>query len=602
VSRWAIVVAVLAAALLSVTPTAAMGHAVVEGTSPLSGETVKRQPSQIEFRYSEPVEGNFGAIRVFDSKSRRVDSGESFHPDGQGSRLAVRLKPDLPKGTYTATYRVISADSHPVSGGFVFSIGRASASGATVSDLLKDRGGTGDVTEFFFGVTRTLQYAATAIGIGAVFFLLAIWLPALASVAGAGAEWSRASEQFARRLSLLLALAVGVGVVSSALGIVFQGATAAGTSFWSALDWDVIDEVLGTRFGTVWGIRLLVWLALGGLLVAAFSGARRPVLRPASVGATGLALGRPGLGSVTIAVLLLPLAFLAIAPALAGHASLQDPTAVLFPANVVHVIAMSIWSAGLVTLVVALPAATRQLERSDRSRLLAANLVRFSNVAAVCVAAILITGVLQAWFEIGSWSALWDTKFAAAVLIKAGLLLLPLAALGAYNRRRLVPELRRIADGAGTSPGRTGVLLRRSLLTEIALIAVVLGVTSALVSYPPPDSFGNASGPFAETTSLGPADLQLTVDPARVGANVIHVYLTDKRTGTQWDQLKEFKLSASLPKQDIGPVALDTRKAGPGHFVANGATFGAAGDWELSAEGLVSEFDAYYAKLKVPIG
>ncbi len=143
--------------------------------------------------------------------------------------------------------------------------------------------------------------------------------------------------------------------------------------------------------------------------------------------------------------------------------------------------------------------------------------------------------------------------------------------------------------------------MRRSLLAEIALIAVVLGVTSALVSYPPPESLGNTSGPFAETTSFGPADMQLTVDPARVGANAMHIYLTDKRTGTQWDQLKELKLSASLPKQDIGPVALDTRKAGPGHFVVGGATFGAAGDWQLSAEGLVSEFDAYYAKIDVPI-
>jgi copper transport protein len=600
VIRRALLVAALAAAVLAVAAPAALGHAVVEGTSPLSGETVKRQPAQVEFRYSEPVEGNFGAIRVFDSKSARADSGESFHPEGAGSRLAVKLKPELPKGTYTVTYRVISADSHPVSGGFVFSIGRPSAGGATVSDLLKDRGGTGDVTEFLFGVARTLQYAATALGIGAVFFLLAIWLPALASVAGASAEWSRASERFVRRLSILLAVAVAVGLVSSALGIVFQGATAAGVSFWSALDWNVIDQVLGTRFGTVWAIRMLVWLALGVLLVPAFSGARRPVLRPASVGATGLALGRPGLRNVAIAILLLPLAFLAIAPALAGHASLQDPTAVLFPANVVHVVAMSIWSAGLVTLVFAVAAATRQLERADRSRLLAANLIRFSNIATVCVAAILITGVLQAWFEIGSWSKLWDTKFGVAVLIKAGLLLIPLMLLGVYNRQRVVPELRRIADGAG-SPGRTGVMLRRSLLTEIALIAVVLGVTSALVSYPPPESLADSSGPVAETTSFGPADLQLTLDPARVGANVIHVYLTDKRTGTQWDKLKEFKLSASLPKQDIGPVALDTRKAGPGHYVANGATFGAAGDWQLSTEGLVTDFDAYYAKLEVPI-
>ena len=67
-----------------------------------------------------------------------------------------------------------------------------------------------------------------------------------------------------------------------------QGATAAGVSFWSALDSQIIGDVLDTRFGTVWGIRILVWLGLGAVLLGALSAARRPVLRPASVGATGL--------------------------------------------------------------------------------------------------------------------------------------------------------------------------------------------------------------------------------------------------------------------------------------------------------------------------
>jgi copper transport protein len=579
-------------------PASAFAHAVVEGTTPLSGQTVKREPAQVEFRYSETVEGNFGAIRVYDRSSQRVDSGDAFHPGGTGSRLATRLKPGLPKGTYTATYRVISADSHPVSGGLVFSIGRPSAGGATVSDLLKDRGGTGDITEFFFGVVRTVQYGATAIGIGSIFFLLAIWLPALAAVAGAGEQWRRASERFAARLMKLLALAVVAGVVASALGIVFQGATAAGTSFWSALDWNVVNEVLGTRFGTVWIIRLIVWVVLGGALVATLAGARSPVLRPASVGATGLALS--GSRKTMLALLALPLGFLAIAPALAGHASLQDPTPVLFPANVIHVLAMSVWAAGLVILVAVLPAATREIERGDRTRLLAANLARFSMVAGIAVAALLVTGVLQAFFEVNSISKLWDTAFGRAVLIKAGLLLGPLVALGAYNRQIALPRLKRIAAGA-EAPGRAGVLLRRSLLLEVALITAVLGVTSALVNYPPPESLAT-TGPVARTVSLGPADMQLTVDPARTGANVMHVYLTDKRTGTQFDRVKEFKLSVALPGKKIGPLAVDTRKAGPGHYVANGAIFGVAGNWQVQAEARVSDFDSYYAKAEVPIG
>ena len=62
-----------------------------------------------------------------------MDSGEVFHPGGRGRSLAIKLKPGLEKGSYTATYRVISADSHPVAGGLVFSYGKASATGPSPS-------------------------------------------------------------------------------------------------------------------------------------------------------------------------------------------------------------------------------------------------------------------------------------------------------------------------------------------------------------------------------------------------------------------------------------------------------------------------------------
>ena len=376
----------LALLALVLTPASASAHATLRGTTPLSGATAKTEPKQITFHFSESVEGNFGAVRVYDRNGARVEAGDAFHPAGKGSDLATHLKDGLPKGTYTATYRVISADGHPVSGGLVFSIGVPSATGATVSQLLAQRSNAGKVTQVGFGIVRGLQYTSIAIAIGAVFFLLAIWIPALAAVAGADRRWQLASERFVSRLRTLLALTILTGVVSSVLAIVFQGATAAGVSFWSALDSDTVKEVLGTRWGTVWGIRMLVWLGLGLVLAGALARSRQPVLRPASVGATGLALPRP-VGPFALALLAVPLGFLALSPALAGHASLQSPTGVLMPANVIHVIAISVWSAGLAVLLFVLPAATRELELPDRGRLLAAVLIRFSAVAGVAFAA-----------------------------------------------------------------------------------------------------------------------------------------------------------------------------------------------------------------------
>jgi len=594
---WSILAGVACA--LAVAPAGAMAHAVLESTEPLSGSTSKQPVDQVVFHFSEPVEGSFGAIRVFNRAGTRIDDGEVFHPGGRGPELGVHLKKGIPKGSYTATYRVISADSHPVAGGLVFSYGKASATGASVSQLLSQQGSAGRVTDIAFGAAKATQYGAIAIAVGAIFFLLVIWLRALGGAAGAAGAWREASERFPQRLRMLLLIVIGIALVSSAAGIVLQGAKAAGVSFWSALDSKIVEDVLNTRFGTVWGIRMLVWLGFGVVLLASLSPARRPVLRPASVGATGLA--QPRVNPVWLALLALPLGFLVISPALAGHASLESPTEVLIPANVLHVLAMSIWVGGLATLLFVLPAATRRLDVADRTRLLAGTLARFSPWAFASVIVLLATGLVQSWFEIGFFdepSRLLDTPFGRAALIKFLLLAGPLMALGAYNQRVMVPRLKRLAQ-EGQNPGRTGFALRRSIRAELLLLVGVLGATAALTTYAPADYA--PTGPVSETASLGPADVQLTVDPARVGPNEMHVYLIDKQNGTQYDKVKELNVDLSLPAKKLGPLKPDIRKAGPGHFVMNGALFGVAGDWDVKMSARVSEFDAYYADVKVDI-
>ena len=145
----------------------------------------------------------------------------------------------------------------------------------------------------------------------------------------------------------------------------------------------------------------------------------------------------------------------------------------LLTANVLHVLAAGAWIGGLAVLVLALPAATRRLEGAERTRLLAGAIGRFSTVALVSVAVLLLGGVLQSLLELSAVDDLWDTAFGRAIAIKA-LLVVALLALGALNRRRTVPGLRRAA-AEGATPGRAGVLLRRTLRAEVALGAVALG-------------------------------------------------------------------------------------------------------------------------------
>ncbi len=591
------VAALVAAMVCAVAPAAASAHAILEATSPQRGAVLPHQPDAVIFRFDEPVEGNFGAVRVYDSRGNEVDQSDAFHPNGNGPEIGVHLKPGLPDGSYTATYRVVSADGHIVSSGFVFSIGKAgSAPSQTVAQLI-GKSGSGTVTEVAFGAARALQYVALALAVGALVFLLLAWLPGLGSVAGADGSWLRASQAFSTRLRRLLWVAAAVGALSAAAGVVLEAAEAAGISGFSALKASIIREELGTRFGTIWGLCVVAWVVVGVILPFAFgrAGQRVFALRPAELGATGLA--RPG-SSVAIRLLPLaiPLGFLVLEPALSGHGSTQSPVALLFPTNVIHVAAMSVWLGGLVTLLFAVARATAELEPPDRSRLLAAVLVRFSQVALIAVAVILASGLVQAYVLVRHPHALLDTAYGRAVLIKF-CLLVGLIGLGAYNRYRSVPRLEKVATG-GEAPGRAGLLLRRALRTEVALLVVVLGVTGALASYAP--AITAQSGPYYTSTTLGPTSFQMVVDPARVGANEIHLYMFDAKSGAQYTGTKELDVTASDTDKNI-TLPLTPQLSGPGHYTIPDALLSVPGTWKIEVVLRVSAFDEFTKDFEVPI-
>jgi copper transport protein len=568
------VIVVLFLALLA--PAAASAHARLEGTSPPEGAVVKAEPSAVIFEFDEPVEGNFGAVRVYDAAGERVDEGDAFHPDGEGPKLGVHLKPGLPDGSYTATYRVVSADGHIVSSGYVFSIGKAGkAPTQTVGELIVGSG-NGKVTEVAYGLARGLEYTAIALAVGGVAFLFFCWLPALGGAAGVGEESCRAAAAaFAKRLRLLLWVGVGIGVLATAAQIVLEGAEAAGVSGFSAITKMIIEETLETRFGTVWGCAFLAWIAIA--ILVPLLGRRR---------------------SWVGVLIWIPLIYLCLCPALSGHGSSQSPVALNFPVNAIHVTAMAIWLGGLAALLLVLPAATRSATMpADRGRLLAGPLGRFSALALAMVALIMATGLIQAYVYVRHLGDLLSTGYGRAVLAKF-LLLLAVIAIAAYNRRAVIPRLRRVAE-LGGSPGLPGVLLRRALRGEIALLAVVISVTAALASYAPPVSA--QPGPFSTTTEVGPTTLEMDVDPAAVGANQIHIYFFDAKTGAPYKPGKELTVTATLPDKQIGPLPLTVQSAGPGHYIVQSALLNAPGDWELGLTLRVSEFDQFETKVEVPI-
>jgi copper transport protein len=285
-------------------------------------------------------------------------------------------------------------------------------------------------------------------------------------------------------------------------------------------------------------------------------------------------------------------------PAFAGHPSVQGPVAVFFPTNVIHVLAASIWVGGIACLLLAVPAATRRLQPEGRSRLLLGTMAGFSPIALGAVIAIAITGVIQVYIDVRSVHALFSTTYGLLVVAKVALLVL-LAGFGAVNRQQILPALKKIVERV-EAPGWVGSWARNSFRGELALMLTVFGVTAALVSYAPP--IDAANGPVSINTKLGPAELEMTVEPAKVGLNSIHLYLINARDGTQFTATKQLTVTASLPSEHIGPLPLKATVAGPGHYVLGGAEFSPGGTWQVQITDRISAFHQYSTRVSVPIG
>jgi copper transport protein len=578
-ARTIVLVILLALAAALACAPAAGAHAQLLDTSPAAGATLASQPKEVSFEFNQAVGGTLGAVRVYNAQGREVDNLEVSHPQGNEHWMGVGLQPGLPDGTYTATYRVVSADTHIVYGGLVFNLGHAGATPKlTVAGLIA-RGESGQVTKLAFGLVRGLDYLSIALALGGLAFLALAWLPALRALADPEPRWSLAGDAFAKRFLRLLSLAIALGVLVSVLGVLLQGASAAGVSLWSSLKSTVIQSTLESRFGEVWGARAIDWLALGGLLALAQT---RRTERPRIWMTAPAALG---------------LAYLAITPALAGHASIESPVGLFFASDVLHVMAGSVWVGGVACLLFALPAGTRQLDGRERSQLLLATLSRFSPLALGAVLALAATGTIQAYIDVRTLHALLHTTYGLLVIAKTALLL-ALIGLGWMNRERIIPSLRRVVE-EGLTPGAAGIAARRTLRSELALMLCVFGVTAALISYAPP--IDAASGPFSLNTTIGPAVLEMTVEPARVGPNTVHLYLFNAKSGAQFTATKELTVTASLPTKGIGPLPLKANVSGPGHYTLNAAVLSPGGTWTITLVDRISEFEEFSRNVKVPI-
>ncbi|MEG3630820.1 copper resistance CopC/CopD family protein [Streptomyces poriticola] len=599
----AALVAVLAWALLGGAGPAS-AHAVPTGSDPREGTVLKTAPRQVTVTFNESVELAEDSVRVLDPDGRPVTGGDPEHADGRADTARVPLAGGLDDGTYTVTWRVLSADGHAVSGAFTFSLGAPSPTPAEAAA----RQAVDPAVDVLDAVGRHTAYAGVALLIGIAVFVL-VCRPGTAAVRALRGPF----------LAGWWALAV-----STAALLLVRGPYESGDGPAGALD----PELLGRTVTGRPGLALLSRLAL--LLLLALILRRLPPERWADrrtvIAGTALAVG------------------LAATWAAADHAATGIQVPVALVSAVLHLLAMAVWLGGLAALLYTL------YRSPEPAALPPAAVTRFSRLALASVTVLAATGVYQSWRGLGAWDA-FTTPYGRMLALKTMAVTLMLVAASCSRNwterlRQLpreeerTPVLVTAGGGAeapppgpetgargtsGSGPGSSGPGssgpgpgaarrgLRRSVLAEVVIGVVVLAVTTVLTGSQPARSAAEAAPasavpgrpdvnlteiPFDTGAADGRGRVQITLEPGRVGRNVVEavVYGTDGSLIA----IPELRLTFTHAEQQVGP--LDAELADQrGYWGSDTLDLPLAGTWTARATVRVSDIDQVTVEATVQV-
>jgi copper transport protein len=365
------------ATLLSVLcfSTAASAHASLVSTEPRDGSVVAAAPKTVELRFNEAVTP--AVITLIDAAGR--ERGDASVRAG-GETIEIALPEKLPQGTQVISYRVISADGHPVGGSMVFSIGAV-----TGTPVIPENGGS---ASGLIWLARIGVYLGLFVGVGGVLF--GCWMaPARA-------------DSYVTRAALI------VGLFCAVASVGLQGL-------------DLLDLPLkAIEISAPWKAAASTSLLPSMLIASAAMTACMIALRSSSV-------------HVARTLSALALAGVGLSLAASGHAATAPPQWLTRPMVFLHGVGVGFW-------VGALPPLATMAWRQPEG--LPAVLNRFSRVAVPVVGALVLSGLMLAVVQLQGFGALVETSYGIILSIKL-VLVAVLLGLAALNRYRLTPALAR---------------------------------------------------------------------------------------------------------------------------------------------------------------
>ena len=366
----------LLGALLLFWSVAVFGHASLVSSDPPAGAMRAAMPERVVLSFNEPV-----APLVLKLVTPGGAASLLAGAEARDRAVSVALPRSSETGTYLLSWRVISADGHPVGGTVAFSVGEAGGRAALSEESSRP------LFRLAFILTKVALYIASFVGIGGAF-------------ARAWTVTARA-EPDADKL-VMAAILLGFPALIATVGL--QGLDALDVPA------NALAQAAVWRAGleASWGITAIVAaFALFAGLFAAVSVQRRSARLWSAIALVGLA----------------------VALSASGHASAASPQALMRPAVFIHVTAIALWIGALIPLSYALT--------GDAA---GASLRRFSKFVPAALAMLLVSGLVLAIVQLGRGDAPLATSYGIVLLTKLSLVAV-LLLIAAHNRFVLTPRI-----------------------------------------------------------------------------------------------------------------------------------------------------------------
>jgi len=381
--RWAL--ATLIGTALAAAPfSKASAHASLLSSNPANGSHLASSPGELRLLFSEPLVSGLSHVMLGLINGHQMPIAISGDP--HEVRAIIAQLPSLADGAYQATWHIISADGHPVSGTIVFTVGSVDSIPAIAPVAHSDGQMAMSDKEPMLAGAALVPAILRGLSLSALL--------SLCGMLGFLAYGSPSSKAQTRICGWLSVVATGLLLVHLTVWLIH-------VSPQNKLDASILEAALSREVG----LNELLRLLFTALTAWAILLARQLRL------AFALALAA------------------VIAGGAIGHSAAIDPF-IAIPMKSLHLVGVAFWLGGLLLLATS-DVAEENIERSAAT---------VSSVALVSIIVVGITGIVQAFLFLPAWRDLFESAYGVTLIGKAGGLA-ALAAFGAYHRFKVLPGL-----------------------------------------------------------------------------------------------------------------------------------------------------------------